>query len=369
MINSKRTLRTALAITVSVAFAQSCAMRAKEPLVDAKAQLPKPVSIAGVSNTIRSVEEKQTKSHKQRMREAIKTIRHGTDQEKSAALDELKNNANNSTIPLLLHELDDQNQSAHSIIVFVLGKLKAKSAVPKLIKLAETSEVIFESIEALEKIGDMRAIPVLSKKAIDQDPYTQALSISALGTLGAHESASLILDALKSKFEPVLLSATRAIGKLADERAIPDLMAALLHRSPDISSAARDSLGKIGKPALRPLLSALQNATINDRIYLIEAIAEIGTVGIPTLIQEIYTASPTAAYGIVVALGIIKDKSTIPTLTMALEHPEPNVRGTAANSLRIIGDKSTIPALEKVITNDSSPFAVAAARAAIESMQ
>jgi HEAT repeat protein len=367
MINPKRTLRTALVIAVSATVAQACAMRAKEPMVDAN--IPKAVSVGEKSIAVRSVEGKQTKSHKQKMRELIKTIRHGIVSEQVSALNELKSSVNNSTIPLLLRELDDPNQSAHFIIIFVLGELEAKSAVPKLIQLAETSDVSFESIGALEKIGDKRAIPVLNKKATDQDPYLKAISITALATLGAHESAPLILDALKTKNEHVLLSATKAIGKLADERAIPDLINVLTSRNPSIASAAIDSLGKIGKPALLPLLSTLQNANTSDRLNLIEAIAAIGIVGIHILDQALYTASPTAAYGIVVALGIIKDQSASPILTRALEHPEANVRGTAANSIRIIGDNDAMPALEKVVANDASPFVVAAARAAIKSMQ
>ena len=369
MHNTKKTLRAAMAITVCAAFAQSCAIRAKQPLLDAREQLPKPVSVGVESTLVRTVEAKHTVSPKQKMRDLFRTLRHGSNEEQVSAMKELEKNANKSTIPLLLRELDDPDTSAHHVAIFLLGNLKAKSAVPELLKLVDDPILGHESIQALEKIGDKRAISALSKRTKDQDPYVRAISIRALGTLEAHESAPLILDALKSRDEPVLLSAIQAIGKLGDARAISDLINALSHRKPSIASAAADSLGAIGTPSLLPLIGTLQNASIGNRVNLIEAIVAVGHVGIPILDQAMYSASPTAAYGIVAALGLIRHKSALPILVQALEHPEANVRGTAANSLRIIGDKTAIPVLEKVVANDSSPFTVAAAQAAISSLQ
>ncbi|MFO7676597.1 MAG: HEAT repeat domain-containing protein [bacterium] len=81
--------------------------------------------------------------------------------------------------------------------------------------------------------------------------------VSALGDIGDSAVAPRILFLLRDDYEPSRIVTCEALGKLKARSAIPELIRALADRLFTVRSAAEDALGKVGRPAVEPLLAAV----------------------------------------------------------------------------------------------------------------
>lgn len=114
------------------------------------------------------------------------------------------------------------------------------------------------------------------------------------------------------------------------------------------------SLKEIGEPALQPLIETLENST-NDQLRRNVALAlgeftEHKNVVFEVLKKAIKTAHSYVRSGIVIALGELGDKRSIPLLVKAIKDPDTSVSHLAARALVEIGDSQSVEPLIGLLT-------------------
>ena len=145
---------------------------------------------------------------------------------------------------------------------------------------------------------------------------------------------------------------------------INQLIANLMDPSFQVRQNAASELGKIGAPAIKPLITALKDSRNNlpATTALFPAFAAIGAAGVEPLLDfQKHDESTSAAQ----ALAYIRDPGpAMKPLLMAINDPNLNVRVGAANALAHVKDSRAVQALIDALARDHSvSVQVAAANA------
>lgn len=134
------------------------------------------------------------------------------------------------------------------------------AAVPPLCDLARSGSLFGadDAIELLGRIGDRRALSVLTAIALSEAaPWHRDLACTVLGKLGHPESAPVIASVLGSRIATSRrVLACAALAKLRDPEALPGLREALCDPSRTLQAAAAAALVDLGEsdPGLIPIL-------------------------------------------------------------------------------------------------------------------
>jgi HEAT repeat protein len=189
-------------------------------------------------------------------------------------------------IPSLLEALHDPQTPVRLQAAKALGAMTttAKTAIPSLAKVLEADkspDVRAEAVLALSKMGPDARVALPSLEAALKDPSLDV----RLGILSAIESigpdakilAPLLVKTMKEKNRDYRAGVIKALGAIGPEAAkdtleplIGSLQEARLRRD------AAEALGKMGKPAVKPLTTLLISRDPNIRICAVVALGEIG---------------------------------------------------------------------------------------------
>jgi HEAT repeat protein len=154
--------------------------------------------------------------------------------------------------------------------------------------------------------------------------------------LEAQKNTRALRDLLYHPDSAIRRDTARALGNIKDENAADPLIHALGDEKFCVSFAARESLVKIGKPAVESVIQAIKD---NKNSYTRWTLCEI--------------------------LGCFEDKKTVGTLIEALHDENRFVRADAALALGRIGDVKALRALTELL-NDKDSYVKKQARKALK---
>jgi HEAT repeat protein len=190
------------------------------------------------------------------------------------------------------------------------------------------------SKKALIEMGG-EAVPYLLDKLDTQDAREMWTVIEILGKIG--EPAVLpLIDSLKSDNKDVVKLSSRILGDIKDKRAVPPLIGLLDKEDFNIRGYACESLGKIQDTSAFTSLSLC----LKDSVELVRKNAAV-------------------------ALGRLKDKRAIPYLIQGLSDPHFSVRMTSELALVEMGKPSVKPLIKLLNTDKTDTIVV---HLAIESL-
>ena len=132
-------------------------------------------------------------------------------------------------------------------------------------------------IQALGKVGDQTAFPVILNAAHDKDSTIRRFAISALGDLKDPRAIEALIDALNDPETDIRASAVMSLGFLDDKKAEEQLIGLLEDSSDSVRSQAVIALGRLGSNLALPILEQMNDKEPNEwiRRYISEAILEI----------------------------------------------------------------------------------------------
>jgi HEAT repeat protein len=143
-----------------------------------------------------------------------------------------------------------------------------------------THQTVCEAaIQALGKIGDVRAVEALLSAHEDND--LRASTTRALGKLEDVRAAEAVVSAARDRHftypTEAFLSAAKILVRGGDSRAVEPLIAALEADSLGVRVAAAEGLGQIGdKRAVEPLIALLGDKEVKIRQASVRALGQIG---------------------------------------------------------------------------------------------
>lgn len=204
-----------------------------------------------------------------------------------------------------------------------LGELKDKHAVDSLILALKDDEsfVRWAAAEALGEIKDVKAV----------DPLIVALQQGKVGM------------------------AATALGEIGDLRAIEPLINAGGMNDFKTRQRATNAIIKIGTPALKPLINALQSQEWHIKRLAIVCLGEINDPQaiIPSLLATLKNEDDFELLCETInALSKFKDERIIEPLLAMLHHENYKVRETAAIELGTLGDKRAVEPLITILETD-----------------
>lgn len=192
---------------------------------------------------------------------------------------------------------------------------------------------------------------LLQRLASDQIPLAQRAAL----TLGYLQSPQAVAPLAQALSNPNLhWQATAALGHIASHEAIEHLIHALDRPSMQLQAATAKALGKVGLPALSPLIDCLRNKDDLVKLHAARSLGQIGSpVAVNDLIRLLNHRSPRIRSEVVWALGQIRSPLAVTPLAQKLTDPDISVQSSAVQALKMIGSPA-LSALTAMLKNSTS---------------
>jgi HEAT repeat protein len=254
-----------------------------------------------------------------------------------------------------------------------LGILRGAAAVPDLVEAAHSkdSDVIYESVIAMQKIGDRSAGPRIGFLLRDLDSRVQIAAVETTGLLQNKEALPDLVEVLKRGRNAKVQRATlTAIAMLPAESSRPIYQQYLRDKDEKLRAAAAEGFGRLRKPADLPMLEAAwqEERKVSPRLSLAYALVMLGKNEISEFspLQFLINNLNSAAYR-GEAIPFLVELSRDATVRQALYRPlqsgtrdeKTGISGILARS----GDQGSVAELEKLSRDPDPEVAKEALRA------
>lgn len=243
-----------------------------------------------------------------------------------------------------------------------IGILRGKEAVPDLIEALHTkdSAVIYESLNALQKIRDQSAAPRITFLLRDLDPKVQTTAIETEGLLQNKEALPDLTDALNRAHDAkVRRSALTAIAMLPDEGSRNLYAQYLTDKDEKLRAAAAEGYARLRNPADLPMLEKAwqDEGKTAPRLGLAFAQVMLGKTetGEFSPLTVLINTLNSAAYRDVAQAYLIegaRDEKVRVAVYPALNSATRDEKIGLARVLARSGDKESVAPLEK-LSNDT----------------
>jgi HEAT repeat protein len=241
-----------------------------------------------------------------------------------------------------------------------LGILRAKAAVPDLLAALRSkdkdTDVIFESLIALQKIRDESAAPGVAFLLRDLDQKVQLAAIETVGLLLNKSSVPQLTDVLEnSRNSKVKRAALTSLAMLADEKSRPVFTRYLHDKDDGLRAAAAEGFARLTNPADLPMLQkAFQDeGKTAPRLGLAFAQVMLGKIEISEFspFQLLINTLNSMGYrGVAYAylVEVARNPALRPPLYHAVEIGTKEEKVYLARVLAVSGGQDTISCLEKL---------------------
>jgi HEAT repeat protein len=274
------------------------------------------------------------------------------------------------------------NFDARANAARAIGVLRGRAAIPDLIEALHSKDdkLMYESLVAIQKIGDPSAAPRVAFLVRDLQEKIQTQALETIGLLRDKSAAPDVRGALEhARSVRVRRSALEALALIADPADRTLFLNNLKDKDDGVRAAAAEGLGRIRNPADRaiieqtfneehgmtPRLSAgfalvelgqLDTTRFGPLRYLINSLNQKAWRGVaiafvielardPQIRQAIYTLLPDSTKDekqqIAMVLARSGDKDSIAVLEGLSRDPDPDVASEGIRDLRIL--RSRLP--------------------------
>ena len=291
----------------------------------------------------------------------------------AAALGDLGDRA---AIPVLLEALRVPNGMVRGYAATALGKIGDGSVVPKLIETLrgerprpDDLSPIVDLVAALGELRAREAVPVLVKHLEAESSFTRGRAASALWKIADPIAAPALAKALRDPEANVRREAVLALGRIADPSSVPSLVQALDDELRGVRSRAAAGLKRIGTPPAIDALNeaierepALRSARLPKMVLQREKLQRSAAryiAAVTTWIEKLESPDPETRKA---GLQRVDPNNSVPVLLEALEDADAGVREFAVRRLLMTADSFDVPAISKALSDPSPGVRSGAAR-------
>ena len=232
-------------------------------------------------------------------------------------------------------------------------------------------------IGVLGSIGvrrDAKAIDSVAALLDSDDRAVAAAAARALGYIGTLESARVLrgrLSDIAPPLRPAVANACLICAQCLARQGETEQVVALCDAVEDADvpkhlalAAAYDAILALGKDGLPRLVEQLKSDDPLRFRLALQAARVLDIDASPALVAQFKTQTPERQVLLLIALGDLGNKASLPTVVGAARSGEPEVRVEAIRTLAQLGDSSVIPVLLQGATQ-SNPRIADAARATL----
>ncbi len=248
-----------------------------------------------------------------------------------------------------------------------VGILRGKQAVPELIEgvHSKDSDVIYESLVALQKVGDQSAGPRVEFRLRDLDPEVQIAAIDTVGLLRDKDAIPTLTDVLgRAEKADVRRAALGALAMIADPGSRPVFQKYLRDRDEKLRAASAEGLGRLRNESDLPELEKAwaEEGKASPRISLAFAQVMLGKPGAGEFapLQYLINNLNSAAYNgeaFPFLVELTRDEKVRTQVMAALPNATRDEKIGIARALARSGDKSSLPALENLSHDQNTQVA------------
>ncbi len=209
-------------------------------------------------------------------------------------------------------------------------------------------------------------VKALLPQVADKDDGVCSGAIAALGSVGSPTPVPQLIAAMKERSPQVRRVAIGAIALIAHPSCEAPLTEAI--RNPDDDNEARAQaavgLGRIGTPtAIATLVSALSDDDLKVQIAAVDGLSDVGVPAVSALAVAVRAPDARTRLRAAQALGGIATPSINGALAPALRDRSPEVRVEAAKALGFEGNGAAVALLSPGLTDSDGAVAAACADA------
>jgi serine/threonine-protein kinase len=184
--------------------------------------------------------------HPETVQHLIDVLKDESEYSRRAAVEVLNEVGDDRSVKHLLQAIKDEDWWVRSRAADALGKIGG----PKVINAALTlvsdrdEEIRRTAIEILNQTRDERAVGHLIEATRDSDWWVSERAVDALGVMASRKAVPRLLEMLNSNPKSVS-TVVRALGKIADVRAVDPVLGALARPETDIAIEAMAALVRL----------------------------------------------------------------------------------------------------------------------------
>ena len=254
-----------------------------------------------------------------------------------------------------------------------IGVLRGKAAVSDLVEASHSkdSDVIYESLVALRKLGDESAGPRVEFRLRDLDPKVQEAAIAAVGLLRDKGALPALTDIFRnSKSARIRQAALTSIAMLPDESSRPLYTQSLKDKDEKLRAAAAEGFGRLRDPKDLPMLEQAwqDEGKTNPRLSLAFAQGLLGRIEMSEfsplqfLVNNLNSSSyEGVAFPFLVELA--RDAAVRQALYGAIPKGTKDEKIWLARILARDGDQQSVSELQKLSSDGDAEVAQEAVRA------
>ncbi len=264
--------------------------------------------------------------------------------------------ATEGLVELLYETVPMKTRREIAVALGNIGDSHALDALSNLLLRDQSPHVRRKAAEALARLDDPLVFDPLIQAMNDEDASVRASVIEALAIVGG----ATVIDVLMNKglTDPdagVRWQAAHEIGCIG-RPAIPPLIDALEQPDTCIYDGALAALAQMGELPINPLLTTLVRGRKNLRRGIGEALIRIGTPATLYLVEAIKDVAKPIKAAIIAILGEIGAQDAVDALIEMATHEEAWIRINTAIALGQIGDERAVPVLIELLSDGEEPF-------------
>ncbi len=236
---------------------------------------------------------------------------------------------------LVLDMAQDDSPLVRGLAAELLAELMGQKAVPPLKKLLEDEDprLVAKAALLLHGLGDGSGLqPLVKLLGSDEEPAVM-LAWDALDRMGELDTEKVLLAGLKSKTAFMRASAVDLLGNKKDPKYVPVLSKMLADKDPKVAESAARALGKLGKPAIKPLVKALRT-TDGPHEMIAQSLIAIGPDCIKAVIGALSSKNQATLVHAARVLGQLGAFEAVKPLIKLLKSKDPDVRQAARHALQ-----------------------------------
>ena len=265
------------------------------------------------------------------------------------------------------------NMDARANACRAIGILRGDAALPDLIDALRTKDnnVMYESLAAMQKIGDPKAGPRITYLLRDLDDRVQTTAIETAGLLRSTDALPVLRSIMAApRNNKAERAALAAIAMMPEPKDHDLLQRDLNSKDEKLRAAAAQGLGRIGNPADEPTLEKFWNSEdkMFPRLGAAFALVMEGKLDLSeeSPLRYLINTLNQASWHDVAYAYLLEAARRKPLLTLLYGQLDTGTKDEKIYLARVLaasGDQSSIPYLDKVSRDNDRDVAQEGLRA------